>query len=218
MIKLIIFDFDGTIFDTKKDIAISVNILLKENNLKELPLKLIYKNIGRGAEFLIKKSFENFGIEPPKDSYFRFLEIYETQKLKNTKPFDGIVEIIEKLCFDKILYIITNKDEKSTIEILKYFNLDKYFKKVIGRDTFGIKKPDKRLIDYVKKNENVDEKEILIIGDSEIDIIFGKENNIKVIVVSWGGISDLEEIKKLNPDFIVEKPIQIYELISKNFV
>ncbi|HOL83390.1 MAG TPA: HAD family hydrolase [Caldisericia bacterium] len=218
MIKIVIFDFDGTLFDTKYDLARSVNILLKEYCLNELPVEEIYKNIGNGADILLLKSFNFYNLMPPENSIERFLDIYDKEKLKNTKPFDGIVNVLEKLYRKKILYIITNKDEKNSLEILTYFNLEKYFKRVIGRDTFGIKKPDSRLIEIVKNFENVNNDEIVIIGDSEIDLTFGKNNNIKVILVTWGGMSDIEYLKSLKPDYVVDHPYEIIELISKNFI
>ncbi len=218
MIKIVIFDFDGTLFDTKYDLARSVNILLKEYCLNELPVEEIYKNIGNGADILLLKSFNFYNLMPPENSIERFLDIYDKEKLKNTKPFDGIVNVLEKLYMKKILYIITNKDEKNSLEILTYFNLEKYFKRVIGRDTFGIKKPDSRLIEIVKNFENVNNDEIVIIGDSEIDLTFGKNNNIKVILVTWGGMSDIDYLKSLKPDYVIDHPYEIIELISKNFI
>ncbi|MGB9762973.1 MAG: HAD family hydrolase [Minisyncoccia bacterium] len=217
MIKLIIFDFDGTLFDTKFDLARSVNILLKEYGLNELPFEEIYKYIGNGADVLLSKSFGFYGLTPPQNGVEKFLKIYEEEKLKNTKPFDGIVDVIKNLSKDKILYIITNKDEKNTYEILNAFNLKDYFKKIIDRDTFGIKKPDKRLIEIVKNNENVNDDEILIVGDSEVDINFGKLNGLKVVLVSWGGMSDINYLKTLNPDFTIDKPYEILDLLLKNF-
>ena len=218
MIKIVIFDFDGTLFDTKYDLARSVNILLKEYCLNELPVEEIYKNIGNGADILLLKSFNFYNLMPPENSIERFLDIYDKEKLKNTKPFDGIVNVLEKLYRKKILYIITNKDEKNSLEILTYFNLEKYFKRVIGRDTFGIKKPDSRLIEIVKNFENVNNDEIVIIGDSEIDLTFGKNNNIKVILVTWGGMSDIDYLKSLKPDYVVDHPYEIIDLVSKNFI
>jgi len=218
MIKIVIFDFDGTLFDTKYDLARSVNILLKECSLNELPVEEIYKNIGNGADILLLKSFNFYNLMPPENSIERFLDIYDKEKLKNTKPFDGIVNVLEKLYRKKILYIITNKDEKNSLEILTYFNLEKYFKRVIGRDTFGIKKPDSRLIEIVKNFENVNNDEIVIIGDSEIDLTFGKNNNIKVILVTWGGMSDIDYLKSLKPDYVVDHPYEIIDLVSKNFI
>lgn len=217
MIKVIIFDFDGTLFDTKLDIARSVNILLKENNLKELPNEEIYRNIGNGADVLISKSFSMLGANPPKDAVEKFLKIYESEKLKNTKLFKGILDVVKELHRKKSLYIITNKDEKNSSEILSYFNLEKYFKKIIGRDTFGIKKPDKKLIKIVKDYENVKDEEILIVGDSEVDINFGKNNNILVTLVTWGGMSDIESLKNLKPDFIINSPYEILNLGGINF-
>jgi len=217
MIKLIIFDFDGTLFDTKEDIARSVNLYLKELGFKELEEEKIYKFIGNGSDYLLKKSleeigknnFSNYNIE-------RFLEIYREESTKKVKPFDGIITLLNELK-DQTLYIITNKDEESARIILRKFNLERYFKKVIGRDTYSLKKPDPSLMEIVLKEENLKKDEVLMIGDSEIDYQFAKEAQVKIAIVLWGGIGEIEKLKNLKADFILDYPYEIIELISKDF-
>jgi len=213
MIKLIIFDFDGTLFDTKYDIARSVNIYLNELGFPSLPQEKIFKFIGNGSDYLLKKSleevkannFENYNIE-------RFLQIYKEEATKSVKPFDGIVSVLENLK-DKTLYIVTNKDEESARLILNKFNMEKYFKRVIGRDSYNLKKPDERLMKIIIENENVNKDEILVIGDSEIDFKFAKNSNVLVAIVLWGGIGDVDELKKLNADFILYEPKDILKIV-----
>ncbi|MGB9750583.1 MAG: HAD family hydrolase [Caldisericia bacterium] len=218
MIKLIIFDFDGTLFDTKEDIARSVNIYLKELGFEELEEEKIYKFIGNGSDYLLKKSLEEIG---KKDflnySIVRFLEIYREESTKKVKPFDGIKAILDELK-DKTLYIITNKDEESAKMILRKFDMEKYFKKVIGRNTYTLKKPDPSLMEIVLKEENVKRDEVLMVGDSEIDYKFAKEAQVKNIIVLWGGIGEVEKLRELKADFIVNYPNEIVELINENLV
>ncbi len=218
MIKLIIFDFDGTLFDTKEDIARSVNIYLKELGFEELEEEKIYKFIGNGSDYLLKKSLEEIG---KKDflnySIVRFLEIYREESTKKVKPFDGIKAILDELK-DKTLYIITNKDEESAKMILRKFDMEKYFKKVIGRDTYTLKKPDPSLMEIVLKEENVKRDEVLMVGDSEIDYKFAKEAQVKNIIVLWGGIGEVEKLRELKADFIVNYPNEIVELINENLI
>ncbi len=214
MIKLIIFDFDGTLFDTKEDIARSVNIYLKELGFEELEKEKIYKFIGNGSDYLLKKSleelkakdFSNYDIE-------RFLEIYREESTKSVKPFDGIPDVIKNLK-DKNLYIVTNKDEESARLILKKFDMEKYFKKVVGRDTFNLKKPDPKILDIILKEENLIREEVIIIGDSEIDYQFAKNCNVKIAIVLWGGIGEIENLKKLDADFFLNEPNEILNIIK----
>lgn len=214
MIKLIIFDFDGTLFDTKEDIARSVNIYLKELGFKELEKEKIYKFIGNGSDYLLKKSLEEIG-EKNFSNYNieRFLEIYRKESTKKVKPFDGIIDILENLK-EKTLYIITNKDEESARIILRKFDMEKYFKKVIGRDTYSLKKPDPSLMEIVLKEENVKRDEVLMVGDSEIDFRFAKESQVKIAIVLWGGIGEVEELKKLKADFILNEPKEILNIVK----
>lgn len=197
MIKLIIFDFDGTLFDTKYDIARSVNLYLNELGFPSLKEEVLYRFIGNGSDYLLQRSLEEVEAKNFKNySIERFLEIYKEEATKTVKPFDGIEYVLENLK-DKTLYIVTNKDEESARIILKKFDFEKYFKKVIGRDSFGIKKPDKRLMDIIIEIEKVNPEEILVIGDSEIDFEFAKSSNSKIAIVLWGGIGDKEELKKI---------------------
>ncbi len=214
MIKLIIFDFDGTLFDTKYDIARSVNLYLNELGFPSLKEEVLYKFIGNGSDYLLQRSLEEVGAKNFKNySIERFLEIYKEEAIKTVKPFDGIEYVLKNLK-DKTLYIVTNKDEESTRIILKKFNFEKYFKRVIGRDTFGIKKPDKRLMDIIIEIEKVKPEEILVIGDSEIDFEFAKNSKSKIAIVLWGGIGDKEELEKLDADFILYEPKEMFNIFK----
>lgn len=214
MIKLIIFDFDGTLFDTKYDIARSVNLYLNELGFPSLKEEVLYKFIGNGSDYLLQRSLEEVGAKNFKNySIERFLEIYKEEAIKTVKPFDGIEYVLKNLK-DKTLYIVTNKDEESTRIILKKFNFEKYFKRLIGRDTFGIKKPDKRLMDIIIEIEKVKPEEILVIGDSEIDFEFAKNSKSKIAIVLWGGIGDKEELKKLDADFILYEPKEVLNIFK----
>ncbi|MDI6860986.1 MAG: HAD family hydrolase [Caldisericia bacterium] len=215
MIKLIIFDFDGTLFDTKYDIARSVNIYLKELGFRELPEEKIFKFIGNGSDYLLKRSLEELGEKDfNKYNIERFLEIYNEEATKSVKPFDGI-ECVLKVLKDKFkIYIVTNKDENSAKIILKKFGFEKYFNKVIGRDTYNLKKPDAKLMEIIIREENLRPHEVLVIGDSEIDFQFAKNLNTKVAIVLWGGIGEKEELKKLNADYILYEPIEILNIFK----
>ncbi|MCX8095423.1 MAG: HAD family hydrolase [Caldisericia bacterium] len=215
MIKLVIFDFDGTLFDTKFDIARSVNIYLDEIGFPKLKEETLFKFIGNGSDYLLQKSLEEVGAKDFKNyDIERFLEIYKNEATKTVKPFDGIESILNYLKDKFVLYIVTNKDEESTKIILKKFDFEKYFKRVIGRDSFGIKKPEKRLMERIIEIENVKPEEILVVGDSEIDFQFAKSVNSKIAIVLWGGIGDIEELKKLDVDYFLYKPQEILEIFK----
>lgn len=215
MIKLIIFDFDGTLFDTKYDIARSVNIYLNELGFPSLKEEVIFKFIGNGSDYLLQKSLDEVGAKNYRNySIERFIEIYKEEAIKTVKPFDGIEFVLKELMDKFKIYIVTNKDEDSTKMILKKFDFEKFFNKVIGRDTFGIKKPDKKLMDIIMDIEKVKKEEILVIGDSEIDFQFAKNSETKIAIVLWGGIGDEEKLKKLNADYVLYEPKEVLEIFK----
>ncbi len=211
-IKAIIFDFDGTLVDTKIDIARSVNFLLKEENLPPIPEEKIYEFIGNGTDVLLEKSFSYVNGKIRDGVIDRFFKIYEEHMLDNTKPFPNILDVIDKIK-DRSLYILTNKHERFAVKILKHFGILNYFKEVVGADTFGVKKPDPFGIIRIINKESVDRKKVLMIGDSAIDIKTGKNAGVLTCGVLWG-LGKIDELRRENPDFLINKPCEILDIVN----
>lgn len=212
-IKTIIFDFDGTLVDTKLDIARSVNILLEEEGLKKIPEEKIYEFIGNGTEVLLKKSFSYANGKMRDGLIDRYLEIYEEHMLDNTKPFPGILNMLEGLK-GRSFYILTNKHERFAVKILKYFGILHYFKEVVGVDTFNIKKPDPFGILRVIEKEGIERCEVVMVGDSEVDIDTGKNAGVLTCAVLWG-LGREEDLIKKKPDFLAKTPEELTKIINE---
>src|SRR3972149_1268598 len=124
--ELIIFDLDGTLIDSKVDIANSVNFTLRELNLKEIPYELIYTYVGNGVEPLIRKALEAAGGNGIENALTLFRAYYLEHLLDNTVLYPNVIGVIEKLSGIKKA-VVSNKSERFVKKILSGLDIAKYF-------------------------------------------------------------------------------------------
>lgn len=208
----LIFDFDGTLVDSEKDIAAAVNMVRKEYGDKTLSVEKIRSFLGGGVNKLIDKAIPNHH-----DDYKKVLErfdyYYSKCLLDTTVVYDDVIEILEALK-DKKKAVLSNKTEKYLVEIVKKLDLSKYFIKVWGGDTAETKKPDpKPILDLIKIIGAKKEKTVMI-GDSENDFKAARAAGIDSIAVSYGYL-DKTGIEKLKPTYIVDSPKEIIKIVNK---
>jgi phosphoglycolate phosphatase len=185
-INAILFDLDGTLVDTAPDIAYTLNFLLKANNLKEKPYKEIKPIISNGLKEIIKFGFEIDENNPNFDELCKkALVIYEKNITKNSKVFDGINYILQIINQQNKLWgIVTNKSENLTRLLLKKLKLKPNV--LVCGDTLKFKKPSPEPLLYACKILDTLPQNCIFIGDDKIDILAGKNANIKTIAVSYG--------------------------------
>ncbi len=212
--KVILFDLDGTLIDSGKDIAVAANYALKKLGKPELPEEQIIKHVGYGGYKLIQ------GILDTKDQnlinegvkYFR--DYYFSHPVDYTKPYDKIPELLENLKEDnKHLAVITNKYEDISKQILKELDLLEFFDIVVGGDTTDQKKPDPKPILYALETLSHDPEEAIMIGDSEADIKAGKSAETKTCLVTYG-FGKTELARSFNPDFEANSVEDLFQILQ----
>jgi phosphoglycolate phosphatase len=207
-----LFDLDGTLIDSSKDIAISANYALKSLGFKQLDEDKIIKHVGYGGENLIRNILPVNDEEIIKKAVNIFREYYFANPVKYTKPYKGIPEVLKLLKEKgKKLAVITNKYENISIQILEKLELIDFFDIVIGGDTYENKKPHPEPI--LKALEKLKTKKSIMIGDSEADINAGKSAGINTALVLYG-FGNPDKIKNLYPDIIFEKSDDILEALN----
>lgn len=178
MYSAIIFDLDGTLIDSKEDIIASANFAIQSIGKKPVKVAEGIQHVGRGANYLLEKLLPGEPSEVVKNCHHIFLEYYEQNPVIYTKVYEGVpgtLEILKKLP----MFVVTNKNEKVATIILKKLNLDKYFKKIIGGDTYPHLKPNPFAIEQIVKTYQLKPHELLMVGDTDIDIQFGINAKIK---------------------------------------
>ena len=210
-IDLLIFDFDGTLLDSKEDLAQSINKVLTMWSLQPLPVDRVWAFLGDGAQYLVDRCFSYRGVKTPKHATEIFLKDYETNSLKKTKLYPNIEEVLHGLCgFRKA--ILTNKRHDFTMKICKGLGIETLFDMILGRKDFK-KKPDPEGIFLIMNDLNASKEKTVMIGDTSIDMLAGERAGVKRIAVTWG-VHKREDLIKCNPDALIDDIRQLKEIIS----
>lgn len=213
--EYILFDLDGTLTDSSQGITKSVQYALKHFNISVTDLNELRKFIGPPLRDSFKE-FYNFDDDMIKMGIIKYREYFEDKGIYDNKLYDGIIEILQILKENnKKLILATSKPEIYAKEILKYFNIDKYFTFIAGADLeeTRVKKGD--VIKYALENCKIkDTSSAIMIGDRKHDILGAKENNLKTIGVLFG-FGTLEELKEYGADYIAQTPNDIINIIRK---
>ena len=189
-IRLLILDLDGTLIDSKTDLALSVNATLRHLGRRPLDDETIYSYVGQGAEALIARAIGD-GVtmdEVSRGLYF-FLDYYRRHKLDNTTLYPGVRESLARLANgaeNRILAILTNKPVRVSREILDELDLLPLFGFVYGGNSFENKKPDPVGVHALLRETGVTPREAMIVGDSDVDIVTGTKGGIWTCGVTYG--------------------------------
>jgi len=169
--RLIVFDLDGTLIDSRRDLADAANALLESEGAAPLSEERIGRMVGDGAATLVARAFEASGVERPADALERFLALYDARLLNHTRPYAGIPEVLEALGLRSPLAVLTNKPLASTRRILAGLGLARHFpdNAVVGGDGPFPRKPDPAGLLHLMARARVDAAATLLVGDSIVD-------------------------------------------------
>jgi len=213
-LKLIIFDFDGTLIDSAPDLVDSINKMLKKLNLKEAPFEEAVKWIGNGSLKLVERALKYNNIEDKaflQKAHNIFKEKYKHSNNQNTILYPHAKELLNKL-INYHLALITNKPDEYIKPLLKKFDID-VFEFILGGD-FEYKKPSPVPLLKACEYFNVVPNEAVMIGDSKNDILAAKNANIKSIAVTHGYNQGVD-IKEFEPDFTVNSLKEIKDILDE---
>ena len=203
-VDLLIFDLDGTLCDTKDDIATSVNLTLRDLSVPEKPIEEIYSYVGSGVRKLLQKAV---GEESEKDfdeAMKIFRGHYMEHLLDTTKPYVGMLSVLDHFK-DKKKAVVTNKPQDYADPILDGLRLTPYFDLIVGGSNSFPLKPSPMMILRVLDSLNVEKNSCVMIGDGMQDILAARASGIKVCAVGYG-LSDPEGLIRAGPDFFCRTP------------
>jgi phosphoglycolate phosphatase len=202
-IELLVFDLDGTLIDSKTDIADAVNYALTSLNMPALEHSLIYSYVGNGVIQLLEKVLTNTNKEGDlKETLGIFLERYENHLLDKTRLFPNVMETLEY--FSGInMGLISNKPERFVKKIVKGLNIERFFPIVLGGDSLKTKKPEPEGIYKIINAFKAKPGRTLIVGDGGVDIQTGKRVGIRTCGVSYG-FRDRKELIDAGADVIID--------------
>lgn len=214
--KGIIFDLDGTLLDTLDDIADAANNVLSKLGIEPVEKKKYRKFIGDGVRELFRKLLEyrnSFSEEKLSVCVSMMKEEYSKNYLSKTKPYDGIYELLGFIASKGFkMSILSNKQHLFTQELVKYFFSNFDFVVVKGIENSEDKKPNPKLALEISKVMKVSPSDIFFVGDSATDVLTAKNAGMKSVGVTWG-FKTLEEILSAKPDYVVNSPKEIIQIL-----
>ena len=213
MIKTVIFDLDGTLLDTLQDLTDAVNYALAAYEMPRRSIDEIRQFVGNGIRRLMLRAVPNGEKNPDFEAVFStFRSYYDSHCNDKTKPYEGIMELIDALLERGInLAIVSNKVESAVQTLNKL-----YFPqvKVAVGDREGLqRKPAPDSVFQAMTVFDANGAETLYVGDSEVDIETAKNAGVTCISVLWG-FRDKGQLLESGAKILIEKPLELLELIE----
>jgi phosphoglycolate phosphatase len=213
-VRALIFDLDGTLIDSKRDLIHSVNAMLGEMGRARLDEETISGYIGHGAPLLVSRAL---GSNTKEDELRRalqfFLAYYEEHKMDTTCAYPGVPDALAELSRKKVpMAVLTNKPLKISVRILESLGLASYFRVIYGGNSFETKKPDPLGANKILSEFGAQAHETMIVGDSEVDVQTARNAGTIAVAVNYGfGVHD----RKQHPaDIYLDKLSDLVPLVD----
>ena len=185
--SLIVFDLDGTLIDSRLDLAESTNEMLSEYGATPLPVDAVAAMVGEGARVLVARALGAAGLDPDEpDALRRFREIYDRRLLVHTRLYDGIEEVVSQMAERHPLAVLTNKPEAPSRRLLEAFGLARHFRRVIGGDSGPARKPDPAGLHALMAEFGASAPATWLVGDSMIDVETARRAGVRMCVALYG--------------------------------
>ncbi len=217
MKKLFIFDFDGTLVDTKSIVKKGILDFSKENLLPVPDIELICLGYSNPDNYDFGWGVDKQKQKELMDKAFILISEKISKGVYIPNIFKNTIEILKILSAkDSMLTICTSREKSACLNMLEYYDIKKYFKVFKTREDITLRnkkpKPDPELVLEIVDELKFKKENTFIVGDTDADIIAGKNANIKSIGVSWGYFSK-EQLKNCNCDFIIDDFLELKDLI-----
>jgi phosphoglycolate phosphatase len=210
---LFIFDLDGTLIDSKLDLAHAVNATRAHMGEPPLEHELVYSYVGSGAPVLIRRAFPGASEEQLAAALQYFLDYYRDHMLDYTVLYPGVRETLEKLDNGaRRLAVLTNKPVRMSTAILDGLNIGQHFFRVYGGNSFEQKKPDPVGIETLLRETGARKENSVMVGDSAVDIRTARNAGISCCGVTYG--FQPESLSEDPPDFLIERMDQIFAALQ----
>jgi phosphoglycolate phosphatase len=203
--ELFVFDLDGTLIDSKLDLALAVNAVRAHAGMTPLAHETVYSYVGNGAPVLIRRSL---GPEAPsnlvEEGLQFFYTYYREHMLDNTGLYPGVRDTLDKLLEQgKRMAVLTNKPVRFSEGIIEGLGLAGHFRRVYGGNSFESKKPDPEGLNLLMEELSVPRLQTLMVGDSAVDVETARNAEVKCCGVTYG--LQPESFDRQPPDFLIDR-------------
>ncbi len=218
-IKLVIFDLDGTLIDSRLDLVHSVNAALRHIGRTELPDEVIASYVGDGAPILIQRALGGEAVDEAvvRQGLQFFLTYYREHKLDHTTVYGGVQQALTAVQnavngSPRKLAVLSNKPVGPSRAIVEALGLGSFFTQVYGGNSFATKKPDPEGARKLMEECGVCAKETAMVGDSHVDIETGRNAGLWTVGVNYGFAP--HTLKDPEPDVLVDQPSELADVFA----
>jgi phosphoglycolate phosphatase len=209
---LLIFDLDGTLIDSKRDLADSVNATRAWMNLPPLADERVYSYVGNGAAVLVRRALPDVSEPDLARAHRYFLDYYREHMLDATTLYPGVREALDRLhAADIPMAVLTNKPVRFSIRLLEGLGLEMHFFRVYGGNSFEEKKPHPMGIDLLVAESGAHRAHTVMVGDSAVDVLTARNASVRACGVSWG--FQPETFAEAPPDFMIDDMQELVEMV-----
>jgi phosphoglycolate phosphatase len=218
-LKLLIFDLDGTLVDSRIDLSNSVNAMLRHYGRPELAAELIASYIGNGAPMLVRRALGDPDDEAfVQEALLYFMAYYREHKLDTTYVYAGIVDALNAIHSDgnggaPRMAVLSNKPVGPSRGIVDALGLGRYFFQVYGGNSFHTKKPDPAGVRALLEESGAQAYQTVIIGDSDVDIITARNAGIYSLGVTYGLAP--HTLEDALPDVLIDHPHELAAALGR---
>lgn len=184
--RLIAFDLDGTLIDSRRDLADAANDLIAELGGRPLAEAAVAAMVGEGATLLVRRALMAAGLAEPPDAVPRFLAFYDVRLLNYTRLYPGVVDVVRLAGEHARVAVLTNKPKDPTERILEGLGIRDLFEDVTGGDGPLPRKPDPAGLFALMESAGSGPQTTLLVGDSPIDFRTARNAGTRCCLVSFG--------------------------------
>lgn len=215
MTRLFVFDLDGTLVDSLRDLADTANELLESYGGAALPVDRVGRMVGEGVATLVARVFAAAAIDQPPNALQQFLAIYDTKLLNYTRPYEAMSDVLQALASRASLGVLTNKPLNATKKILDGLRLSSYFDAdaVLGGDGPLPRKPDPAGLIHLCARVDATPADAMLVGDSLVDWETARNAGASVCLARYGfGFRQFPEEVLTGREHLADRPRDLLSL------
>lgn len=207
-VKLVVFDLDGTLFDTRHDIVAAVNHARREYQLPPLNESTVTGMVGEGVRVLAERAFTGSGVDLD-EATSQIMTYYSAHPADLAELYPGVRETLPQI--GALKAVVSNKPKSLVEALLTDAGISSQFANVSGGDTFPRKKPDPMALDFLVSKFGIPPSQMLIVGDHFPDIEMGKRAGVRTVYCNYGFFGD----DQTGADFTIEVFPEVLEVIER---
>jgi phosphoglycolate phosphatase len=206
------FDLDGTLIDSRADLAAATNHVLRSFSLPEIPPRSVYRLVGEGARRLVERALGPEHAADVDEGVARFLGYYAEHLLDHTSLYPGVADALAALAHaGVVLSVLSNKPAGMSRVVLDGLGVTSHFVAIVGGDSLPTRKPDPEGLRLLARLTHAALDRTLLVGDSRVDVATAANGGVAFCGVAWG--LDPEALRAADPSRVVESPDELVALV-----